>query len=472
MLTYQDLLEVPRTDEDLINFTKKVIDQHKASELYRTAVVADEYDRGLNRTIREYQKFLYSMTGQKIPDQFSSNYKMVSGFFNRFITQENQYSLGNGITWKDGKAEGKLGEDFDYRMQELGHMALSGGVSFGFYNMGKVYPFGVMEYAPLYDEEDGGMKAGVRFWQIDEIKPLRATLYELDGYTDIIWGQRDHKAGQILHPKRPYILKARVSVADGEEIYDGENYPAFPIVPLWGNPQHQSEIVRLRQQIDCYDLIKNGYANNVDDGSYVYWTLANASGMSDVDMAEFVQRMKTMHIAKVDDDVTADSHNLEAPYQSREALLATLRADLYEDAKALDTKNIANGAITATQIEASYEQLNSKADQFENCIREFIDKMLLLAGVEDVPTFTRSVIVNRTEEIQNVLSSAQYLPEDYITTKILTILGDGDLAEDIVNQMEADEIGRYSEEAEEYEEIATNEENVAGNGTEVAQNEE
>lgn len=461
MYTYQDLLQVPDTDEARIDFVKRCINQHKSTELYRTAVIADEYDRHENRTIKEYQKVLRTVTGEAVPDLYTANYKMASKFFNRFITQENQYLLGNGVTWQDEHTADQLGDDFDTQLQKLGQKALSGAVSFGFWNLDHLEDFGVLEFAPLYDEENGALMAGVRFWQISVDKPLRATLYEIDGYTDYIWNRRVETSvksskdieptGMVLHAKRPYILKIRTSEADGMEIYDGMNYPSFPIVPLWGNPQKQSELVGIREQIDCYDLIKSGYANNVDEGSIIYWTLNNAGGMGDVDLAEFVQRMKTLHAASTEDGVTAESHNMEAPYQSREALLSKLRSDLYDDAMALDTKAISDGAVTATQIRAAYEPLNSKTDQYEYCVREFIKGILKLAGIDDEPVFTRSIIVNAQEEIQLVLQSAQYLDEEYVTTKILTLLGDKDLVEDVLERKAAEEIERAQLEAEEEE---------------------
>lgn len=462
MYTYQDLLQVPDSDDARIDFVKRVINQHKSTDLYKTAVIADEYDRHQNRTIKEYQKVLYDITGKAVPDLWTANYKMSSKFFNRFITQENQYLLGNGVTWQNKKTADKLGADFDTQLQKLGQKALSGAVSFGFWNYDHLEGFSVMEFAPINDEENGALMAGVRFWQVADDKPLRATLYEVDGYTDMIWNRRDGKdMGEILHEKRPYILKIRTSAADGMEIYDGMNYPGFPIVPLWGNPQRQSELVGIREQIDCYDLIKSGYANNVDEGSLIYWTLNNAGGMGDVDLAEFVQRMKTLHAASMEDGVTAESHNLEAPYQSREALLAKLRGDLYEDAMALDTKNIANGAVTATQIRAAYEPLNSKVDQYEYCVREFVKGILELAGIDDEPMFSRSVIVNAQEEIQLVLQAATYLDEQYVTTKVMTLLGDADMVEDVLKRREADELERAEapvvEEEPEEEEEAENE---------------
>lgn len=454
MYTYQDLLKIADTDDARMEFVKQCINQHKTTDLYKTALVADSYDKHKNKTINDYQKFLYDMTGRAIPDNYSANYKMASRFFNRFITQENQYLLGNGITWGEESTKDKLGKDFDTMLQKLGRMALSGAVSFGYWNFNHLEAFSVLEFVPIYDEENGALMAGIRFWQVADDKPLRATFYEIDGYTDYIYNTKEDDR-KVLREKRAYILKVRESERDGVEIYAGENYPTFPIVPLWGNPQKQSEIVGIREQIDCYDLIKSGYANNVDEGSLIYWTLQNAGGMDDHDLASFIQKMKTLHASTLDEGVTAESHNLEAPYQSREALLEKLRSDLYDDAMALDTKNIANGATTATQIKAAYEPLNSKTDQYEYCIREFIDNLLKVAGIEDEPTFTRSIIVNNQEEMQLVIQGAQFLTPEYVIEKMLNLLGDGDRAKDMIDELHANELeaSKIAVEEEEEEEV-------------------
>lgn len=443
MLTYQDLLEVEDNDKKLMAFIQSAINQHKTSDLYKTAEIADEYDRHKNRTIVEYQKLLYTVSGQAVLDEWSPNHKMASKFFNRFTVQQNQYLLGNGITWTNAATEEKLGADFDMRLQDAGRKALVGGVSFGFFNHDHLEVFSVLEFVPLYDEENGALMAGIRWWQIDRSKPLRATLYEIDGYTEFMW--KDGK-GEIRNPKRAYIELIRHTEADGDEIYDGENYPAFPIVPLWGNPHHQSEIVGIREQIDCYDLIKSGFANTVDEASFVYWVIQNASGMDDVDLAKFVERIKTMHAATVEEDgATAEAKVLETPHQSRDALLDIIRRDLYDDYMALDIKELSSSNATATQIRAAYEALDDKADQYEYCIVDFIDGILTVAGIEDTPTFTRSRLVNVQEEVQTIVTAASYLDDDYVTRKIMTILGDGDQVDEILEQMAADDIERFNE---------------------------
>ena len=439
MYTYQDLVKVGEDTQRRIDFVHGVINQHKQTAMYKTAVIADEYARHRNTTITNYRKLLYTISGQAVPDNWSANYKIPSNFFFRFITQQTQFLLGNGVTWQNDGTAAKLGDDFDIQLQKAGKEALKCGVSFGFYNLDHVEVFSLLEFAPLYDEENGALMAGVRFWQISGNKPLRATLYEPDGYTDYMW---QNGKGEVIREKRPYKVTVRFSDADSVTIYDGENYPSFPIVPLWANDAKQSEIVGLRECIDAFDLIRSGYANDLDDVSQIYWTISNAGGMDDIDLAQFVQRIKTVKAAAVQDGQKAEAHTVEIPYQSRTELLNDLRRDMYEDFMALDVRDIASGAVTATQIEAAYEPLNSKADAWEYYVTSFVKKILAIAGIDDNPTYTRSIMVNRSEEITNVIAGAEFTGAEYAAEKILTILGDGDRVKEILERMDADELNR------------------------------
>ena len=74
---------------------------------------------------------------------------------------------------------------------------------------------------------------------------------------------------------------------------------------------------------------------------------------------------------------------------------------------------------------------------------KFQKAAFVLAGIEDEPTFTRSVIVNQQETIQVLTQAAQYLSEGYITEKILTVLGDGDRIDEILNDMDEESADRY-----------------------------
>lgn len=431
MKTYQDWLKVADGSEaDRMDFIKALISDHKASDIYKTAIIAEEYYKGQNTTIKRYEKILFNAQGQAVPDMFSANHKLANRFFYRDVVQANSTLLGNGITWQNGKGGKALGKDFDRKIIKVGRNAQTGGVCFGFYNNGKVEVYTVMEFAPLYDEEDGALKAGCRFWQIDNDKPLRATMFELDGYTEYQY-DKNHTEGFIRTQKKPYITVKETSKAFGDEILEYRNYPTFPVVPCWANECKQSELVPLRATIDCYDLINSGYANNIDDASLIYWTITNAGGMDDLDLVQFLDKMRKLHAAQTDADQSVQPTTVDVPFAGREALLERLEKQLYKDAMALNTYDIAGGAVTATQIQAAYEPLNEKLDSYESEISDFISRLLAVAGVEDEPTYTRSVIINKNEEVGIVLSSAQFTDPDYVTEKVLTIMGDKDKIEEV-----------------------------------------
>ena len=439
-------MAVGEAEHGRMEFIESAIAEHKYSGMYAIARDSELYASGKNATIMNYQKLLYTISGTAIPDNFSANHKCASGFFKRFVTQEVAYLLGNGLTLENEENKSKLGKDIDSRLYKAVKSALIEGVSFGFFNNGEVEFFKLTEFVPLYDEENGSLMAGIRFWQIDDNKPLRATLYEVDGLTEYI--RRNDEQMQVLKEKRNYIQKIVSSVADGDVIYDGENYPSFPIVPLWANTEKQSEIVGKREQIDCYDLIKSGFANDLDEAAMLYWTITNAGGMTDIDLAKFKQKMATIKVANIDngdEGSRAEAHTVDLPYQAREVYLTRLEKDLYKDFMALDVEQIAAGNVTATQIEAAYEPLNEKCDELEFCIIEFLNGIFAIAGIEDKPTFTRSQISNRTELIENLLQSAEYLGNDYVTEKLLTLLGDADRVEEIIKGNIATEMDRFNE---------------------------
>lgn len=418
MKTYQDFLEVAeKSDRERMEFILSAINNHKDSDLYKQAVIAKEYDAHRNVTIANFQKLLYTLNGKVIPDNYSPNYKLRSNFFANFITQETQYLLGNGVTLKKEENKAKLGAGFDTRLQDAAHDALVGGVSYGFWNLDHLEVFDVTEFVPLLDEENGALRSGIRFWQVCTSKPLRATLFEPDGFTQYI--RRSGEEMMILEPKRGYVAVEATSEIDGTELLAYQNYPGFPIIPMYGNRAKQSELVGQREAIDCYDLIKSGFANTVDDASVIYWTISNAGGMDEIDMARFKESMRRIGVGLVDDDgAKAEAHTLTIPVEAREALLSRISDDLYRDFQMLDVTKLQGGQKTATEITAAYQPMDNKVDQFEYCVIDFLQALFKIVGIEDDPSFTRSKVTNQLEQTQMVLLAANYLDDETILNKL------------------------------------------------------
>lgn len=461
MKTYQDLQGVGAAEADRAAFCLSAVQNFQSDPVYRTAVDADAYFRHLNPTIMRAQKMVYNLLGQAVPDIYRPNHKIPSRFFYYFITQEVMFLLGNGVIFSDMEdKDERLGRDFDSAVQRAATFALCDGVSFGFWNLDHLEPFPIFSadapsFCPLWDEETGALRAGVRWWQMAPNKPLRMTLYEEDGVTDYIRRKRDDgKAGdiEILKPKSPYKFRAERSDATGEMVYGAGNYSTLPIVPLY-NVNRQSELVGGRETLDAYDLMVSGLVNNTDEGNLIYWVLKNANAMDEEDDARFVEQLRRTHVAHADGDdgVGIESHTLEVPVDASEAAIDRLRRQLFDDFMALDVKEISGGAATATQIRAAYEPLNQKTSMFEYCVTDFLRQILALAGITEEPTYRRDTIVNATEELQNILSAASYLDLDTMTRQICGVLGLIDDADEIIAKRKEDELDRFSGTGEEEE---------------------
>lgn len=449
MRTYQDLLACGSDEKERIAFIKSAIADHKRSELYKTAAAAQKYYDGENPTISEYEKILCDMRGRAHRDMYTANHKISSSFFKLAVRQECSYLLGNGVTFQGKATKGRLGRNFDLAVSRAGLYALTGGVGFGFWNLDHMEVFQITEFVPLYDEENGALAAGVRFWQIDRDKPLRATLYEPDGITEYTQ-KKDSEMEPVPwnggRAKRPYIVRTTTAELDKTVILSGENYPAFPIVPLKNNEQCKSELCGKRNTIDALDLCCSNMVNNVDEGNIIYWVLTNCGGMDYLDAEKFLNIVKKSHVAFMDnaeDGARAEPHTIEAPFAGTQAAIDMLEKKLYQDFQAFDASAVTAGNQTATAIKASYVPLDLKTDGFEEQVTAFILGILALAGVEDTPTYTRNQIVNKQEEIQSVLLAAPYVTQEYLTRKLLTILGDADMAEEILVQLAAEELGKF-----------------------------
>lgn len=448
LVTYQDLIAVGKDEKARIGFIRRAINEHKGSEAYKMAVDAELYFKGENPTINRYEKIIYDMQGRAHRDMYTANHKIASSFFGLDVRQEVSYLLGNGVTFQNDATKDKLGKKFDLEIVSAGKYALIAGVSFGFWNLDHVDVFKLREFVPLYDEENGSLMAGIRFWQVAKDKPLRATLYEEDGYTDYI--QRSGEDMTVKKEKRSYILHLRSTEADGTEIYDGENYPSFPIVPLKNGEDALSELTGKRNTVDALDLCTSNMVNNVDEGNLIYWVLTNCGGMEDMDDAKFLDKVRTTHIVHAgvegDEGATAEPHTIEAPFSGTEATIDMLKCKLYEDFQAFDSSAVSAGNQTATAIAASYTPLDLKVDDFEASVTEFILGILALAGIDDEPSYTRSRIINKSEETQTILMGADYYDDEYITKKLLTINGDADQYDALMERKAAEETERLEEE--------------------------
>lgn len=431
MFTFQDF----EKSQNKVGFITSAIAEHVMSPAYQIARDADLYDHQRNKTINEYVRMLLTLSGAPVQDYTVSNNRIPCNFFHRLNTQRCTYSLGNGVSFTnteerpngDGTTttiditKERLGPKFDTDLKDAAYKALIHGVSFCFWGYDRMYVFPITQFVPLWDEREGTLRAGIRFWRLAPDKPLTVVLYEEDGYTKYQADGASKDSGlHEVEPKRKYITYYQVTEADqSEEVVGDDNYPALPIVPLWGSSLHQSTLVGMQQAIDSYDLIRSGFANDLTDCAQIYWIVKNCGGMTDADLNQFRDRLKMLHIATVDDSDGGgvEPYVQEIPYQARKTYLDDIRAGIYEDFGGLDVHTVAAGA-TNDHIDAAYQPLDEEADDFEYQIIECVQQILALIGIEDTPVFKRNRVSNHREQTEMVLSAAQYLDEATVLSKL------------------------------------------------------
>ena len=435
LLTYQDFVEAGEENREA--FALEAIRRHMASDAYKVAVDADLYDMQRNPTIAKYVQQIFDITGSKLVDFTASNNKIACNFFHRLNTQRVMYSLGNGVGFIDVSEVGqedttkkRLGKHFDHDLQMLAYKALTHGVSFAFWNIDRMCIFPLTEFVPLWDEQTGTLRAGIRFWRLDPTRPMQVVLYEEDGWSrfQTVQSTNGSHAERLVmtSEKRAYITHFVYTKADMDpQVIAAENYSSLPVVPMWGSKLHQSTLIGMREAIDSYDLIRSGFANDLQDCAQIYWMIANAGGMDDKDMQRFLDRLKINHVALVDseDGGSAQGFTQEIPYEARKEYLNMIRSGIYEDFGALDVHTVAAGA-TNDHIDAAYQPMDEEAADFEYQISEFVQQLLALIGIDDQPVFKRTRISNQLEQVQMISAEADWLDRETILRKLPNVSAD------------------------------------------------
>lgn len=469
MRTYQDFMAATNKEK----FIVETIREFKSSLFFNDALTSRRYYYGMNDILDRLQFFWASVRGEgsyldgdlsldrpvRQVDNFKANNTISNNFYKKIVMQEKSYLLANGVQLEE-KFQGKI-KKLDQKLQEVGENSLLDGTSFVYCykdkkNRFKVQPFTGLEFIPLYDEKTSDLMAGIRFYQVDESKPMWVELYEVDGITEysII---KDKVT--LTQEKRAYSVIVEKDVL-GTRIAGGKNWSELPIIEAKSDRAGKPRLsYSLKTKIDLYDIILSDFGNNLEDSQDVYWVLKNYGGQ---DMGEFLSDYKHYKTIKVDDEGSADAHTIDVPYQARETALNLLRGMIYDEAMAVDMTLLSGGSLTTTHIKASMNDLELKTDAFEQQMVEVVDDILEFyeeylgnIGTEvdnDYQIdFIRRTLINDTETIDNILKCSTDL--DLRTRLELNPLIDNRNIDKIIDAVELEGQDRFSVDKEIVEEV-------------------
>ena len=427
-VTYQDWEQTPEHEQ--LELLLNIIRQYKSSPDFRQGLVANQYFRAENPAVAG--KYLMrpivveskdangkvKKTNRK--ERIDGN-RVFSSFFSRFVIQQNQFLLANGVTLDDEKTKAKLGIGFDKALERLGEKALVHGVAWGYWNVDHLEVIEAVKdklsgAVALVDERTSEPMMLVQFWQISGKRPLYVRLYTLNGVVEYSTNE-DGKLIEIAASRRGYIRRVSRD-ALGTLILDESNYSTLPVIPLWASEERRSELTpAIKSKIDLYDRILSDFGDNLDRACDVYWVLNNFGGtMSDI--AETLAAIENLKaVANLSDGTgnasTAEPHTIEVPYAARQAALDILQKQLYSDYMALSMDELTGGSLTNVAIETAMTNLNLKADRYEWQCFSFVQKVLRLLGVEtEEIKFKRQTLVNRSETVNDISLMRDYIDQE------------------------------------------------------------
>ena len=339
--------------------------------------------------------------------------RIASAFLFRFVTQQNQFLLSEGVSLP-ADVKRRLGGDFDHQLEHLGECALLHGCAWGFWNADHLEIIEAAKNAysgffPLLDEMSGEMMLGVQFWQLSAERPLYIRVFEEQGARIF---REDGRGLSIVTDLEPYRRTLSEDALETLITIEG-GYGRIPLIPLKANAEGTTELTpAIKAKIDAYDAILSDFADNLERANDVYWVLNNFGGTMDevAELLEQINRVKA--VANFSDGsgngASAEPHTIEVPYAARREALELLERALYQDYMALDMDALTGGSLTNVAIRAATANLNLKADRYEWQVRQFMESLLALLGIatQDV-RFKRQTIANESETVADIAAMRQ-----------------------------------------------------------------
>lgn len=442
MYTYSDFEDYSKSETTLLEFIELAIAEHQTSKEYKIAQKAKAYYKHQNPDIEAVEKIIYDMLGQAHKDLFSPNHKLANAYYPKIINQGVSHLLGNGISFKNPDVKKLLGANLDGICKKILVDAKNSGVSYGYFNGERLIHIPFEEFKAIYDDYTGEIRAGIRFTQIDENKPLSITLYEADGYSEFV-----REPGEEIKRKTEKKRYDGISISneiEGEYEQSGETTSLLPIYPLY-NIDKQSDIVGNLNILIAIDLVNSNLVNNVSQGELVYWVLKNQGGMDEVDDANFLLNLIKRHVIHLDGDGSdAQPHQIQVPFEANQTAAAMLKRQLYDNMDGVLTETLNAGNLTATAISSAYSDLRQHSSNLEYEVIEFLHGIFRIAGIpeDEEITFSYYETINQSEMIQNILACGQYFDDEEITRLLCSAIGDIDNFESIQKRKAANAMER------------------------------
>ena len=445
---------------------KRFIDDDMASEKKRLAKVGQKYYEG-EHDILKYRVFYYNTDGILVEDKARSNSRICHPFFTELSDQLSAYMLSfkeNPIRAKETVAnlQDHLDSYFDDEFwAEIGDL-IGGAYNKGFEYLyaykneeGKLVfqcadSIGVVEVREK--DTDDGCKY-VIYWYVDRIEKGKKEIKRIQVWSDkeTSYFVQDGNSGHIkpdesvaVNP-RPHVVYTDPKT--GKKMGYGLGY-----IPFWrlDNCKKQFNGLKpIKGLIDDYDMMECGLSNNLQDFDT---PIHLVKGFPGDDLEELQQNIKTKKVLSVDSEGGLEILTVNVPYEARKTKADEDEKNIYRFGFGFNSAQIGDGNVTNVVIRSRYTLLDLKANKMEKRLRKVLKQIIKVVLAEinaengtdyqlsDITfDFTRDIMTNETENIQNEKTKAETKQLEINTILNIAVnIGDEQTLKAICDVMEYD----------------------------------
>lgn len=412
---------------------KRFIEDDATSEKKRLAKQGENYYNA-EHDILKCRLFYYNADGVLVEDKTRSNIRICHPFFTELSDQLSAYMLSfaeNPIRAKD-TAEG-LQDHLDLYFDD-DFWAEIGDLIGGAYNKGFEYLYayknaenrlvfqcadsmGVVEVRAK-DADDG--QDHMIYWYVDRIEKGRKVVKRIqdwDSKETRFYIQYDN--GQIEQDKdEPYNPRPHVVFTD-EKTGQKMGRP-LGFIPFWrlDNCKKQfSGLKPIKGLIDDYDMMQCGLSNNLADFDT---PLHVVSGFQGDNLDELQTNLKTKKIVGVDSEGDVQVRTVDIPFEARKTKADEDEKNIYRFGFGFNSSQVGDGNVTNVVIRSRYTLLDLKANKMEKRLKKLLKQIIKVVldeinaenktdfQLKDIKfEFTRDIMTNETENIQNAKVEAE-----------------------------------------------------------------
>lgn len=187
-------------------------------------------------------------------------------------------------------------------------------------------------------------------------------------------------------------------------------FNGIPFIEFRNNADAAPDLQQYKGLIDSYDLVFNGFVNDVQDIQQVFLVLTNYGG---ADLDEFMKGLREHKAIKVEEDEDGkggvDKLEISIPVEARKTLLDLTRDKIYEHGQGYDPNKMAMGTqVTGVALKMMYGSLEMKVldteSEFISSLKKLVRMIFNTASIgkgDDVEirvTWPRTAIQNRSED--------------------------------------------------------------------------